>query len=327
MEGLTTSRAVRVSLLAAVAAVASATLAREDSNLPRVAYLWPASPGLVQAEYSDGLRALGHVEGKTILVDWRFAEGHPDRLPALAKELVDLKPRVIVPLSSSAVQAVRKATQTIPTVAVDLETDPVAAGMVASLARPGGNLTGFFLDFQDLNGKRLELLRETLGRLSRVAVLWDSSMDQAQLQAAHAAARALHLNLIVVKVQRPSDVEGALRTAVKAKANALLAPTSPMLDDQLPQIVARAIQHRLPTLGTLSFHADAGMLMTYGPELKDLRRRSASYVDKILKGAKAGELPIQRPAKFELVINLRTARALGVSIPSGVVQRADRVVQ
>jgi putative tryptophan/tyrosine transport system substrate-binding protein len=322
-----TLRAVRVGLMATVTAVGSLALAQEDSKLPRVAYLWPASPGLVQEEYNEGLRALGYVEGKTILVDWRFAEGHPDRLAALAQELVSLKPKVIVPLSSSAVQAVRKATRTIPTVAVDLETDPVAAGLVETLARPGGNLTGFFLDFQELNGKRLELLKETLRGLSRVAVLWDSSMDRAQLQAAQAAARALHLNLMVVEVQRPNDVGAALRAAARARANALLTPTSPMLDDQLPQIVNQAIRYRLPTLGILSFHADAGMLMTYGPDLKDLRRRSATYVDKILKGAKPRDLPIQRPTKFEFVINLRTARTLGVSIPSAVVQRADRIIQ
>jgi len=320
-------QSVRVSLTAVLTIVASLALAQEQAKLPRVAYLWPGSPGLVQDEYIEGLRALGYLEGKSIVVEWRFAEGHPDRLAALAQELVSLKPDVIVPLSSSAVQAIRKATRTIPTVAVDLETDPIAAGLVANLARPGGNVTGFFLDFQDLNGKRLELLKETLPGISRVAVLWDSSMDRTQLKAAQAAARALHINLQVLEVQRPRDVEGALRAAVKAGANALLTPTSPMLDDQLRHIVSLASKYRLPTLGTLSFHADAGLLMTYGPDLKDLRRRSATYVDKILKGAKPTDLPIQRPMKFEFVINLRTARTLGVRIPTAVVGRADRVIK
>jgi ABC-type uncharacterized transport system substrate-binding protein len=320
-------QSVRVGVAAALTIATSLALAQEHSKLPRVAYLWPGSPGLVQDEYVEGLRALGYVEGKSIVVEWRFAEGHPDRLAALASQLVSLKPDVIVPLSSSAVQAIRKATRTIPTVAVDLETDPIAAGLVANLARPGGNVTGFFLDFQDLNGKRLELLKETLPGISRVAMLWDSSMDRTQLKAAQTAARALHLNLQVLEVQRPRDVEGALRAAVKAGASALLMPTSPMLDDQLPHIVSRAIKYRLPTLGTLSFHADAGVLMTYGPDLKDLRRRSATYVDKILKGAKPADLPIQRPMKFEFVINRRTARTLGANIPTAVVVRADRVIE
>jgi len=322
-----TLQAVLVGFAAGLILIANRGLAEERSKLPKVAYLWPASPGLVQEEYLAGLRALGYAEGKNILVEWRFAEGHPDRLAPLAQELVRLKPDVIVPLSSSAVQAVHAATRTIPTVAVDLETDPLAAGLAGSLARPGGNLTGFFLDFQDLNGKRLELLKEALPGISRVAILWDPSMDRAPLKAAQSAARALHLSLQVLEVRHPGDVGGALRTAVKAKAGALLPAASPMLEDQLPQIVSHAIKYRLPTLGILSHHAEAGLLMTYGPDLKDLRLRSAAYVDKILKGDKPMDLPIQRPAKFEFVINLQTARMLGLRIPAAILGRADRVIE
>jgi len=266
-------------------------------------------------------------EGTNIAVEWRFAEGRPDRLRGLATELVGLKVDVIVALSSPAVRAARQATRTIPIVAVDLESDPVANGWVESLARPGGNLTGFFMDFPEISGKRLELLKEAIPGLSRVAVFWDASQDPVQVRATEAAARSLGLRVRVLSVHSPRDIERTLSAAARDRTEVLMLMPSPLFDDYKARILELATRHRLPAAALFSFYVDTGALMSYGPNLDDIRRRSAVYVDKILKGAKPADLPIQRPTKFEFAINLRTAKALGLTIPPSMLVRADEVIR
>lgn len=210
---------------------------------------------------------------------------------------------MILAVSSAAVRAATNATKAIPIVGLDLESDPVTSGFVASLARPGGNLTGFFLDLPELNGKRLELLKETIPGIARVAFLWDPTMDPAPRRAAAVAARQLALSLEMVEARGPSDLDGAFRAAVREGCRALMVHESPMLSTQPQLVAALTVKHRLPTTGIFSFFTEAGMLMSYGPNLNALFCQAATYVDRILKGARPGNLPVQRPTKFELVIN------------------------
>jgi putative ABC transport system substrate-binding protein len=277
--------------------------------------------------FKQGLRELGYVEGQNISIEYRWAEGRVERLPGLAADLVRLQVDVIV-ASSQAALAAKQATTAIPIV-MPIITDPVRLGLVASLARPGGNATGFATQNDELPGKWMELVKETVPKVSRVAVLFQPTYDgRVQLKASEAAARSLGVRLQALKVERPDDFVTAFAEVQKNRAEALIVSSSGLFYLHRTRLVEFAAKHRLPTIYHQSgFVVGAGGLMSYGPDFHDLFRRSATYVDKILKGAKPGDLPVQQPTKFELVINLKTAKALGLTIPPSVLGRADEVIQ
>jgi putative ABC transport system substrate-binding protein len=258
------------------------------------------------------LADLGYVEGKTIILEVRHADGQVDRLPALAAELVQLNVEVIVTWGVEPLEAVRKASSRIPIVMMG-RGDPVASGLAASLAKPGGNITGVTLGGVELGGKRLELLREALPKLSRVAVLRDPTAEGALARETEAAGRALNLRLLPFTVRAPADFDDAFRAAARAGAQAMHINETSMLTAHRVTLAELAVRNRLPTIGSLKVSAEAGLLMSYGPEMSDWVRRAATFVDRILKGARPGDLPFEQPTKFELVLNLKTAKALGLS--------------
>ena len=277
---------------------------------------------------SEGLRERGHTVGKTVVFECRRSdEGLEVRFRQLAADLVRLEVDLIIGISSAAIRALWRSTTTIPIVAIDVETDPVGSGLAVSLARPDGNITGIFLDAPEISGKRLQLLKEAVPRLSRVVVLWDASTDPTMLRATETAARSLGLHLRTVTIRSPQELEGAFRTAAKEHADGVVLLGSGLMRFHLARIVDLSLQRRLPTIAHYSHWAQDGVLMSYGPDLGLLYRQAASFVDRILMGAVPGELPIERPTKFELVINLKTANALGLTIPPSVLGRADQVIQ
>ena len=279
--------------------------------------------------FRHALRELGHVEGKTFVVEIRYGEGRFERLPTLARELVGLKVGVIVATSDVVIAAVKRETRTIPIVMV-LSTDPVGTGFAASLAHPSRNITGLSNISSELSGKRLELLREAAPGTSRVAVLWNPGVRGALLdyKEMEHAARSLRLELESVEVSRAEDLDSAFSDVTNQRAQALvLLGVNPIAFMDRGKIAAFAQRNRLPAMYPTREFVDAGGLMSYGPSLTDLFRHAAVYVDKILKGAKPGDLPIGQPTKFELVINLRTAKALGLTIPPALLQRADQVIE
>jgi putative ABC transport system substrate-binding protein len=303
----------------------------QTARIPRVGYLAPSlSPEasrLIEA-FRQGLRELGYVEGQNVTLELRSAEGSPDRFAALAAELVALKVDVIVAGATLAVLPAKQATGTIPIV-FPVHTDPVGAGLVASLAQPGRNITGLSYSSEELTGKRIELLKETIPGLSRISVLWKSPNAAAlvQLNAAEVAARALAVSLHVVEVRGAEDLERAFRAATQAASGALLVVDDPATFLLRKSIVELAAKSRLPAMyGPREFAIDGG-LMSYGANLEDMFRRAATYVGKILKGAKPADLPVEQPTKFELVINMKTAEALGLSIPQSLLTRANEVIQ
>jgi putative ABC transport system substrate-binding protein len=273
------------------------------------------------------LRERGYIEGQNIVIEYRFGGEGTDLVGDLAAELVRLKVDILVPVSGPAVRAAKAATGTIPIVAHDLQTDPVRAGLVASLARPGGNLTGFFLDLAELGGKHVELLKEVVPGLSRVAALWPAASSQYPLGAAEAAARSLEVHLQVLEVRGPDDFEKAFEAATRGRAQALIVFASPIFFSHRAEIVGRAAKGRLPTISPLDAFAESGALMTYGPNLLATFRRLGYFVDKLVKGAKPGDVPVERPTQFELLINMKTAKALGMTVPRSILQRADRVIE
>jgi putative ABC transport system substrate-binding protein len=277
--------------------------------------------------FRKALRELGYVEGQTVAVEYRGAGGQPDALPGLAAELVRLKVDVLYAIAPAAVRAARDATTTIPIVALDLETDPVKSGLVQSLARPAGNVTGSFLDFPALAGKWLQLIREAAPGTRRIALLWDTTTGPWQLAAAKAAAQDLALDVRVVEFDSADDIDQALRAAVKEGPRAIVLLSSPIASASSKQIAEFTVAHRLPGISPFAAFAEAGGLMAYGPNLPEAYRRGAIFVDKILKGAKPADLPIEQPGKFELIINLRTAKALGLAIPQSLAVLADRMIQ
>jgi putative ABC transport system substrate-binding protein len=290
----------------------------------RIVELNPGVPQEQQQVFRRALRELGYVPGRNIVIEDRFAAGSDDRLREYAAEAVRLKVDVIVAISSAAILAATSATKTIPIVGLDLESDPVASGFIASLARPGGNLTGMFVDLPELTGKGLELLKEAIPGIVRVGVLRDPALDPALLRVTEPAARALGLQLQLVEARGTSGLDSAFSAAVKGRNGALMVIPSPRFDRKV--LSELAVKHRLPTTSIFPHYAEAGLLMSYGPNLYDLFTRAATYVDRILKGARPGDLPVQRPARFEMVINARTATALGIAIPQSLRLRADRVV-
>ena len=306
--------------------------AQPSSGLRRVGYLGTSSPTL-EPQYVDAfrqqLRQLGYVEDQHIVIDYRWAEGRDDRLPDLAVQLVRLKPDVIVTTGTPGTLAAMQATKTIPIVMAS-SADPVRSRIVESLARPGGNVTGFTSLGPELEGKRMELLKVALPKLSRVAVLWNPANPGIAfyLDAIEKAARALHVAVgPVVEVRRVEDLDGAFSTIGAGRPDALAVLADRSLLSHRARIVEFASARRLPTMFPYGEYVDAGGFMSYAPSNVELFRGAATYVDKILKGAKPATLPVQEPTKFELVINLKTARSLGLTVPPSLLDRADRLVQ
>lgn len=277
----------------------------------------------------QGLRERGYVEGGNIIIEYRFSENRNDRLPELAAELIALKVNLIVASGSPASFAAKDATRSIPIVMPSLNADPVATGLISSLARPGGNITGITEMAPQLSGKRLQLLKDTVPGLSRVAVFWNplNPAYDPILKDLEAAALTMAVQLRRLEVRVPEDFEAAFQTAVRHRAGALIAPGDPLVTNRPKMFADLALKYRLPTMGENKEMAISGSLLSLGPDIVDSYRRSAAHVDKILKGAEPGNLPMEQPTKFDLLINLKTARALGLSISPSVLLQATEVIQ
>ncbi len=305
--------------------------AQQPKKVPRIGYLSAASPSAIAARteaFRRGLRELGYVEDKNIVIEWRYAEGKLDRLPALAAELVRLKVDVIVSAGPTPTRAAKEATSTIPIV-MAADSDPVGSGFVASIARPGGNITGLSTLAPEISGKQVELLKEIVPTLSRVAVFGTSTDpgNTQSLRETELAAAALGVRLQFLDVPSLKDVETAFRAASKGRANAVLVLNSPVFISQRTQLANLAVRSRLPAMYYRREYVEDGGFMSYGVSYTDLDRRAATYVDKILKGTKPADLPVEQPIKFELVINLKAANQIGLTIPPNVLVRADRVIK
>jgi len=298
------------------------------AKVPRIGYLGNGGPPPVPSElwFNRGLRELGWIEGQTIAIEYRWAEGNIDRLPALAAELVQAKVDVIVAAGPRAISAARESTPTIPVVFVYLA-DPVAAGFVSSLAHPGGNLTGTASEFETLITKQLQLLKEAIPRLSRIGILRHRDGSLAIRDAAETAARGLALTSRTLTVAEVGQFEGAFRTAKNEHFDAILVLPGPYFDVQRRRLIDLAAKYRLPASYEFKDYVEDGGLLSYGPNIDEMWLRTASYVDRILKGARPADLPVERASKFELVINLKTAKALGLTIPQSILLRADQVIE
>jgi putative tryptophan/tyrosine transport system substrate-binding protein len=276
--------------------------------------------------FIQGLSEAGYVDGRNARIESRYYET-PDRTFAVANELVALRCDVIFAAAPYAIEAARRATSTIPIVGLDLESDPVARGWAVSLARPGGNVTGWFLDLPELAGKQIELLKEAVPKLSQLAVLWDSEIGAVQFRAAQSAARIAAVTVHSLPIDRTGDFNDAFARAARERVHGMVVLSSPLILQMRSQIAELALKSGLPTISLFSVFPRFGGLMAYGPNLPDTFRHVASYIDRLLKGAKAGDLPIERPTKFDLVINLKTAKALGLEIPPMLLARADEVIE
>jgi putative tryptophan/tyrosine transport system substrate-binding protein len=305
--------------------------AQQPTRIPRIGYLIAVSPSASANRikvFQQGLRELGYTEKNNIVIEYRYAEEKLDRLPALTAELVRTKVDIIVTAGGQATRAAKEATSTIPIVMTN-DPDPVGSGFVASLAQPGGNITGLSTLAPELSGKRLELLREVVRKLSRVAIVGTST----QPGHAHAikelelAAKGFNVQIQYLDVIDTTDIETAFRSAAKGRANGILTLTSPILRSQRVQLAELAVKNHIPALYNDIQFVDAGGLMSYSTNVADLDRRAATYVDKILKGAKPADLPVEQPIKFEFIINLKAAKQIGLTIPPNVLVRADRVIK
>jgi putative ABC transport system substrate-binding protein len=324
-------RAFICTLAGGLLAAPLAAQAQPAAKIARIGYLGRKANSHLLAAFLQGLRDLGYVEGRNVVIEVRDAEGKFARFPALAAELVALKVDVIVAVATPAALAAKQATKTIPVVFTALS-DPVTSGLVTSLARPGGNITGVSFLAPEQVGKRLERLKEAVPGVSRVAVLWQpgdvpETTAKNLLKEAEVAARALGVRVQFVEARGPADFDRAFSEMTKAHADALSVLTSAILFNEHRRLVDLSAKHRLPAVYPWREGADSGGLMSYGPNVADLYRRTAFYVDKILKGAKPGDLPVEQPTKFELVINLKTAKALRLTIPPSLLQRADQVIE
>jgi putative ABC transport system substrate-binding protein len=281
----------------------------------------------VQEFFARGLRELGYVEGQNLTIDWRSADGHPERLGPLGAEIVQARPDVIFAVSPPSVHVLRKLTTTIPIVALDLESDPLRDGVAASLARPGGNLTGIYLDVPEIQGKWIELLREVAPRLSTVALIADLAAHDLQVKATQVAARRFGIAVRVHPIRSPEDFSKAFDAITRQRAGALAVLAAPVTFIEAPRIADFALKQRLPAIGLFRNFPAAGGLMSYGVVLPELFARCARFVDRILKGARPGDVPIERPERFELVLNAKTAAALGLKLPPALILRANEVLQ
>ena len=312
-------------------ATAALTEAQQTGKIPRIGFLISGSPANAARRlevFQQGLRGLGYIEGKSIFVEYRYAEGKLEPLPELAAELVRLKFDIIVTDTSAATQTAKNATKTIPVVFTTAN-DPVGDGQVASLARPGGNLTGFSILALELNAKRLELLKEVAPKITRVAFLTriGTATAEQRFKEAEADAKGLGLRLQFLGAKGAEDLDAAFDAAKRAGAQAVLAHPSTFVVTNRARIIELAVKHRLPVIYSSMEAAEAGGLMSYGPDIVDNYRRAAGYVDKILKGTKPADLPVQQPMKFEFAINLKAAKQIGLTVPPNLLVRADRVIK
>ena len=326
-------RAAPFALALALLAAPLAAYSQQPGTSYRIGYLGtnpPTTPDGMRSREAlrQGLGELGWVEGKNIIIEWRYSAGRDQRLRELAAELVRLKVDVIVALASPATHAAKQATTMIPIVGIGLA-DPVRQGLAVNLARPGGNVTGLANLYPELAAKWVELLREALPGVSRVAVLWNAVNpgNALQMEATQVAARALGLRLQSVEVRGPDDFPGAFSAMTRARPEALLILADPLIGAYRTQIVAFTARSRLPAMDPFREFVEAGGLMAYSVDVPDMFRRAATYVDRILRGAKPADLPIEQPTKFEFAINIKTAQALGLAIPQSLLLRADRVVE
>jgi putative tryptophan/tyrosine transport system substrate-binding protein len=304
--------------------------AQQPKKVPQIGFL-TASPSVFPSRieaFRQGLRELGYIEGKNIIIEWRYTDGKLDRAPALVAELVRLKVDIIVSSGPTLTNILKEATTTIPIV-MAYHTDPVGTGLVASLARLGGNITGLSVLSPELGGKRLEILKEVVLKLSRVAVIGSSTLpgNAETLKETELAAKAFGVKLQFFDVLGPKNIEAAFRDAVKGRTDAVLAQGSGILNAHRIQVADLAVKSRLPAVYYAAEFVEAGGLMFYGVDFPDLHRRTATYVDKILKGAKPAQLPVEQPKKFEFVVNLKAAKQIDLTIPPNVLTRADRVIK
>jgi putative tryptophan/tyrosine transport system substrate-binding protein len=327
-----TKKMILLALCSLLLAPGHAAVAQQPTKVHRIGYLNAVSPSTVSDRIEalrQGLRELGYVEGKNIVIELRYAEGTLDRLPALADELIRLKVDVIVTSGPLPTRVTKEATASIPIVMAQ-DADPVGNGFVASLGRPGGNITGLSAQRPELWGKQLELMKETIPKLSRVAVFGTSTQpgNTQSLKQTEIAAGAFRVNLQYLDILVPKDIASAFRAAGKEQADAVLimVPSS-VAASHRKEIVESALKSRLPTTYPQSQYVEAGGLMSYGVSIVDLNRRAATYVDKILRGAKPADLPVEQPTKFEFFINLKAAKQIGLTIPPNVLARADRVIR
>ena len=317
--------ALAIAMLVAASLVANA---QPVGKVPRVGVLLfgtPATDPNLRA-FVAGLRDLGYIEGRNVTLEYRYADGRPERSRDLALEMAALKPDVIVVLGGDMVSFMKKATSTIPIVMLT-SNDPVEAGVVTSFARPGGNITGVAFVSEETAGKRLQFLREAVPSLTRVAVLWNPDHPDGEFRDIAAAARRFGIQIQSLEVRRPEDFDGVFQAATRARAEAVMVVSSRLMQLNGPRIVEFASKQRIPLVSGWGTWAQAGGLLSYGPDLDVLVRRAAAQVDKILKGAKPGDLAVEQPTKFQLVINLQTAKLLGLMIPPSLLGRADRVIE
>ena len=324
---------VIISLVAALAVVPLGTEAQQARKTARIGFLSPSSLSDVRTRtfveaFHQGLRDLGWIEGQNLTIEYRWADERTERLRDLATDLARLQVDVVVAATSPAVQAAKQAIPTIPIVMTNAG-DAVASGFVASIARPEANVTGLSMMGGELVGKQLQILKEVVPRLSRVALLWNptNSSNAPQLRHAQEAVRTLGLRLQALEVRRPAELDDAFAAITKEHAGAVIVVLDSMLIANRTRIADLAARRHLPTMYGLSDHVRAGGLMAYGPDVADMYRRAATYVDKILKGSKLTELPVEQPTKFELIVNLSAARALGLTIPPSISARADQLIQ
>jgi putative ABC transport system substrate-binding protein len=324
-------RKIIIALGASALTAPFGSFAQQQSKVWRVGFLSsrsrPASLDTdVYGGFPRGMRELGYVEGKNLTIEWRFAENKHDRLTELAAELVQLKVNVIVAAGAIAIRAAQKATATIPIVMVNAA-DPVRDGFVKSLAHPGGNMTGLSHLSSELGPKQLQILHSMVSKLSRVAVLWDPANSASTLARIQAAAQKLGVKILPAGVRSASEIEKAFSEMAQEKAGGLVVAREGITVQQVRQIAELAAKNRLPSISGISDYAEVGGLMSYGTNSADQFRRAASYVDRILKGAKPADLPVEQPTKFELVINRKTAKALGLTIPQSLLLSADKVIE
>jgi putative ABC transport system substrate-binding protein len=324
------NRRETVIALAALGLASAPIRAQPARRLPLLGFLHPGAETWTNTSWPalrEGLSALGYIEGQTIRYEARYANGKPALLPGLAEELVRLNADVLVATSPAAVRAVKAATRDIPIVAHDLETEPVTSGLVASLARPGGNLTGMFLNLPGLAAKWLQLIREVVPATRRVRVLWDANTGESQLSALKAAASAISIETQVLEFRDVNGIESALNAKMGERAQALVQLGSPITNQNGKRIVDILAAQKLPAISPFRSFCDAGGLMSYGPNIPITYRSLAPIVAKILKGASPGDLPVEQPTHFEMLVNLKAAAALGIKMPQSVLLRADEVIR
>jgi putative tryptophan/tyrosine transport system substrate-binding protein len=319
-------------LLTSVAVALAAPLAARAQQAGKVPHIGYATIGYATLNtpveaFEQGLRQSGYVIGQNIVIDYRFAEGHPERLPVLINELLRAGIDLLFAANPHAIRAAVYVKTTVPIIGIDLETDPVRAGWAKTLARPGSNVTGFFLDIPELSAKEVQFLKEAVSGLQRLGIVWDAEVAGAQFDAVESVAHSANMKTTSLPFRKPDELFRAFETAQRAKVQALIVLSSPVVFAHLRGLADLALQIRLPAISVFPQFAEAGGLMGYGPNVVDLFRRAARYVDQIIKGAKVSELPIQRPVLLDFAVNIKTAKALGITLPPSLLLRADQVIE